>query len=77
VSVTGADQDLTWVRPDPPGPWRKSSYSFSNGNCVEVRGLGAVVEVRDSKNPQGPVLRLTHGQWQALLGGIRSGSLGA
>ncbi|MER7011979.1 DUF397 domain-containing protein [Saccharopolyspora sp. NPDC000359] len=35
--------------------WRKSSYSNANGNCVELsspRGL-----IRDSKDPEGPVLR--------------------
>lgn len=33
--------------------WRKSSYSGSNANCVELSARGAV---RDSKNPEGPVL---------------------
>lgn len=37
--------------------WRKSSYSGSQGGeCVEVAELGAGVAVRDSKDPQGPVL---------------------
>ncbi|MFC5748381.1 DUF397 domain-containing protein [Actinomadura rugatobispora] len=37
--------------------WRKSSYTGSNGgNCVEVAGLPGVVAVRDSKDPDGPVL---------------------
>ncbi len=36
--------------------WRKSSHSGGdNGNCVEVYSLDAV---RDSKNPDGPVLTL-------------------
>ena len=35
--------------------WRKSTYSGSadDGNCVELAAHGAV---RDSKNPDGPVL---------------------
>ncbi|MER6994064.1 DUF397 domain-containing protein [Saccharopolyspora hirsuta] len=36
--------------------WQKSSYSNLNGNCVELsnpRGL-----IRDSKNPEGPVLQV-------------------
>lgn len=38
-----------------PMTWRTSSHSGQNGQCVEVRGdLSAV---RDSKNPDGPVLR--------------------
>ncbi|TDE33970.1 DUF397 domain-containing protein [Actinomadura sp. 6K520] len=39
--------------------WRKSSYSGSNGgDCVELAGLPGVVAVRDSKDPDGPVLLL-------------------
>ena len=40
--------------------WRKSSYTASNGgNCVELAGLPGAVAVRDSKDPDGPVLLLT------------------
>jgi len=35
--------------------WRKSSHSGANGACVEVAEPGgAVIAVRDSKDPQGP-----------------------
>ncbi|XRQ03872.1 DUF397 domain-containing protein [Actinomadura welshii] len=42
-------------------PWRKSTRSGSNGgDCVELSGVpGAVVAVRDSKDPDGPVLLVT------------------
>ena len=42
-------------------PWRKSTRSGSNGgDCVELSGVpGAVVAVRDSKDPNGPVLLVT------------------
>ncbi|TDC85123.1 DUF397 domain-containing protein [Actinomadura sp. 7K507] len=41
--------------------WRKSSRSASNGgDCIELADVaGAVVAVRDSKDPDGPVLLLT------------------
>lgn len=40
--------------------WRKSSYSGSNGGeCVELAGLPGTVAVRDSKDPEGPVLLLS------------------
>ncbi|XRQ08585.1 DUF397 domain-containing protein [Actinomadura welshii] len=40
--------------------WRKSSYTTSNGgNCVELADVADAVAVRDSKDPDGPVLLLT------------------
>lgn len=36
--------------------WRKASYSQPNGGCVELSNL--LSHVRDSKNPDGPVLRV-------------------
>ena len=56
--------------------WQKSSYSGSNGGqCVEVaRNLPGVVAVRDSKDPDGPSLIVTAGEWQAFLDGVRRGA---
>ncbi|RAY12419.1 DUF397 domain-containing protein [Actinomadura craniellae] len=43
--------DLTNAR------WRRSSYSGSNGgNCVELAAFPGMVAIRDSKDPNGPVL---------------------
>jgi hypothetical protein len=54
--------------------WVKSSLSFANGNCVEVRDLpDGEVCVRNSREAQGPVLRFTPDEWQAFLGGVRNG----
>lgn len=33
--------------------WRRSSYSGSNANCVEVAVLADGLAVRDSKHPHG------------------------
>jgi hypothetical protein len=55
--------------------WHKSRYSSSNGgNCVEVaRNLPGVVAVRDSNDPDGPVLLFTPDEWRAFVAGARAG----
>lgn len=54
--------------------WIKSSQSFANGNCLEVAELpGGEVGVRNSRDPDGPVLRFTPDEWKAFLGGVRNG----
>ena len=54
------------------GAWRKSSHSTFNGNCAEVGQDGAVVGVRDSQDPDGPVLAFSGVAWGAFLEGLRS-----
>jgi Domain of unknown function (DUF397) len=43
--------------------WRKSTYSRSNGNCVEVGTGQALVAVRDSMDPDGPVIDVSPRAW--------------
>ena len=43
--------------------WRKSTYSFANGNCVEVGTGHALVAVRDSTDPDGPVIDVSPRAW--------------
>jgi len=53
--------------------WRKSSYSIgSDSTCVEVSIQADGVAVRDSKNPNGPVLQFTMKEWRVFLLGVRS-----
>jgi hypothetical protein len=53
--------------------WIKSSYSMTNGNCIEVAGLsGEVIGVRDSKNPGGPILGFRSADWDAFIGHVRN-----
>ncbi|WP_181722357.1 DUF397 domain-containing protein [Nocardia gipuzkoensis] len=54
--------------------WRKSSHSQSGGDCVEIAHLdGGMVGVRDSKNPTGPALVFTPGEWDAFTAGVHAG----
>lgn len=60
---------------DPTGAqWFKSSRSSTAGECVEVAWLGGGhVGVRDSKNPTGPALVFTPGEWDAFTAGVQDG----
>jgi hypothetical protein len=54
--------------------WIKSSFSYANGNCVEVASLPhGGIGLRDSKDTEGPILRFTPDEWSAFLGGVRNG----
>jgi Domain of unknown function (DUF397) len=67
ITIEGdnAMQQLTWV---------KATASFANGNCVEVATLpDGMIGIRDSKNPDGPVLRFTPGEWDAFMAGALAG----
>lgn len=59
----------------PAIPWAKSTYSNTEGQCVEVADLVSCVGVRDSKNPTGPALWVTPGEWVAFTAGVRDGQL--
>ena len=53
--------------------WAKSSFSFSNGNCVEVAELpGGSVGVRDSRDPAGPALLLSPESWTDFTAAYKS-----
>ncbi|RKT52223.1 DUF397 domain-containing protein [Saccharothrix australiensis] len=51
--------------------WRKSSYSGGQGQCVEIAVDATRVAVRDSKNPDGPVLHTPRTAFAAFLRGLR------
>ncbi|MFI5716816.1 DUF397 domain-containing protein [Nocardia sp. NPDC051750] len=54
--------------------WFKSSRSQGGSDCVEAAHLvGGHVGVRDSKNPTGPALVFTPGEWDAFLAGAKDG----
>ncbi|MFF5569764.1 DUF397 domain-containing protein [Streptomyces luteogriseus] len=48
--------------------WHKSSHSSSaSGDCLEVATCPEAIHIRDSKNRQGPELRLSPTAWAAFL----------
>lgn len=51
--------------------WRKSSFC-QNGECAEIADYGGEVLLRSSRSPD-DVIRLTPGEWQALVEGVRAG----
>lgn len=54
-----------------PQRWRKSSYSNDSSDCVEV---GSTLNaVRDSKNPDGPVLSIAG--FAAFVCDVKSGRI--
>lgn len=57
--------------------WRKASASNACGACVEVAYKDGVYGLRDSKDPEGPVLRFTADEWLAFLAGARAGEFDA
>jgi hypothetical protein len=54
--------------------WRRSSYSGTNGNCVEAAIAGPAVAVRDSKDPEGPRLVFDASAWRAFAATLKDGA---
>lgn len=56
-----------------PGEWRKSSFSFANGDCAEVALSvdGGLIGVRNSRHTDDGVLWFTKAEWEAFQAGVR------
>jgi len=58
--------------------WTKSSASAGNGQCVEVASVRQdEVLVRNSRDPEGPILSFTKAEWVAFLAGAKAGEFDA
>lgn len=56
--------------------WRKASGSSASGSdCVELAPLPGLVAVRDSKDPEGPMLVFERAQWRLLAERVGRGEL--
>ncbi len=53
--------------------WRKAQLSTNNGACVEVASVPGKIAVRDSKDPDGPILVYGPDAWGAFLAALKSG----
>ena len=51
--------------------WRTSSYSGTNGNCVEVGGMASAVWVRDTKDRDGIALSIPGQAWASFIASLR------
>lgn len=58
--------------------WQKSHRSNAQANCVEVaRNLPGIVAIRDSKDPDGGALRVSHEEWRKFIHKLSHGGLTA
>jgi hypothetical protein len=58
----------------PPLRWQKSRRSNPSGNCVEMARLpDGGIAMRNSRDPDGPVLIYTSGEVAAFIAGARDG----
>ncbi|WP_433689234.1 DUF397 domain-containing protein [Micromonospora carbonacea] len=60
-------------RPTPDRGWFKSSRSSNNAACVEVRFVGGMVDVRDTKDRTGPTLAFDSRSWASFVAGFKAG----
>ncbi|WP_075023469.1 DUF397 domain-containing protein [Actinomadura madurae] len=55
--------------------WRKSSYSdATGGECVELAGVPGYVLLRDSRDPDGPVICLDLAAARGFMSRVRQAS---
>ena len=67
-------------------PWPNSRQGATDEECVEVTitddaaavsahkaDAGRLILMRDSKDPDGPVLAFTEDEWRAFIAGVKDG----
>ena len=53
--------------------WVKAQYSGADGQCVEIASAVGKVVIRDSKDPDGPILVYTPGEFRTFIRGAQNG----
>lgn len=58
--------------------WIKSTASNATGQCVETASIkeGEIL-VRNSRDPEGPILAFTKAEWIAFIAGAKAGEFDA
>lgn len=54
-------------------PWKTSTRTGANGNCVEVALTDDAIYVRDTKDRSVPPFKYTRAEWAAFIGGVKDG----
>ncbi|MFG3496492.1 DUF397 domain-containing protein [Streptomyces sp. NPDC047928] len=58
--------------------WQKSRHSNATGNCVELAALpDGRIAMRNSRDPEGPVLVYTRAEIASFVTGARAGDFDA
>ena len=65
--ITLSDEERTGLA------WLKAQSSSHNGQCVEIASTTSKIAIRDSKDPDGPILVYTPAEFKAFLDGARNG----
>jgi len=53
--------------------WFKSSWSGDSAACVEVASVNEIILIRNSKDPDGPVLKIPMAAWMEFICGVKKG----
>jgi Domain of unknown function (DUF397) len=52
--------------------WIRSRFCEASA-CVEAARIGDHIAVRDSKNPDGPILMFDRDEWETFVAGVQVG----
>ena len=53
--------------------WLRARSSTANGHCVEISSASGNIAIRDSKDPDGPILVCTTSEFRVFLDAARNG----
>ena len=70
-----SESTVTSDMPHPKGAFDAAAAQWrrAEGSTVEVAFLNDLIGLRDGKDPDGPVLVFTQGEWDAFVGGAQDG----